>query len=164
MTSLCAKHRQQVTHSPLQAINYFKQCMSSGTLHHNNRNYHQACRHFSQALEISQLLIDLKPLEGSQSYLPLKIAAAHSLAAAYSSLGQLADAGETLAELHYALLKLCLAPSIPRSLRLIALGALDNSLFSLTSNLGARGKIDQLYQIINETDQVAELAAAQILH
>lgn len=164
MSSLCAKHRQQVSHSPLQAINYVKQCMNCGTAHHNNRNYHQACRHFSQALEISQLLIDLKPLEGSQNYLSLKIAAAHNLATSYAALGQLADAGETLTDLHHSLLKLCLAPAIPRSLRLTALGALDNSLFSLTSNLGSRGKIDQLYQIIDQTDQAAELAAAQLLH
>lgn len=162
--SLCAKHRQQVSRSPVEAVNYFKQCMSSGALHHNNCNYHQACRYFFQALEISELLIDLKPLEGNQSYLSLRIAAAHSLAASYSALGQLADAGETLSELHQSLLKLCLAPSISRSLRLTALGALDNSLFSLTSNLGARGKIDQLYQIIDQTDEVAELAAAQLLH
>lgn len=162
--SLCAKHRQQVSRSPLQAVNFVKQCMTSGAVHHNNRNYHQACRHFSQALAISELLIDLKPLEGSQSYLSLRIAAAHSLAASYSALGQLADAGETLTELHQSLLKLCLAPSISRSLRLTALGALDNSLFSLTCNLGARGKIDQLYQIIHQTNAVAELAATQLLH
>jgi len=44
------------------------------------------------------------------------------------------------------------------------LGALDNSLFSLTSNLGLQGKVDQLYRVISETDHVAELTATQILH
>lgn len=34
----------------------------------------------------------------------------------------------------------------------------------MSSLLGSRGKIDQLYQVIDQTDQAAELAAAQLLH
>lgn len=164
MTTLCPKHRQEISRSPQQALQQFKQCMSSGKLHHNNREFKQACQRFSQALNVSQLLIDLKPLQGSQNYLSLKIAASHNLSASFSALGQLANASRVLEELHQSLLKLCLAPAVSRALRIKALGALDNSLFSLTSNLGLEGKVDQLYTVISETDRVAELAAAQLLH
>ncbi|GAB3099468.1 hypothetical protein G8770_03295 [Aestuariicella hydrocarbonica] len=164
MPTLCPEHRQQIARSPEKALSLIQQCMHTGKLYHNNRDFTQACHHFSQALGISQLLIDLRPLQGNHNYLPLKIAASHNLSASFSALGKLTQARHVLEELHASLIQLCLAPSISRGIRVTALGALDNSLFSITSLLGLEGKVDQLYKVISETDQAAELAAAQLLH
>lgn len=164
MPSLCPKHRQQISASPQHAVDHYKQQMLQGKQLHNKRAFKKACGAFSLALQVAQQLIDLRPLEGTQNYIQLKIAASHNLSASFSALGQLSNASQVLEDLHQSLLKVCLAPAVPRQLRIIALGALDNSLFSLTSSLGAQGRVDQLYRVISETDRVAELAAVQLLH
>jgi hypothetical protein len=157
-------YRKQISSHPATALNDFKSLMHQGKQTHNQQNYQSACSHFTQALSLVKQLIDLRPLKGHQYYLTLRIAATHNLCLSLSALGQLANAENILKDLHQSLLKICLAPAVPKPLRITALGALDNSLFSLTSNLGSQGKVDQLYRVISETDRVAELTATQILH
>lgn len=161
---LSESRRQQISAHPTAALNDFKSLMRKGRSTHNRQDYKSACQYFKQALVLVKQLIDLRPLQGHQNYLTLKIAATHNFSLSLSALGQLANAEWILKELHQSLLKICLAPAVPKNLRITALGALDNSLFALTSNLGTQGKVDQLYRVISETDQVAELAATQILH
>ena len=161
---LPAQHRRKLAEEPQLALNDFKILMREGRQQHNTGNFKTARNHFQAALQLVNQLIDLNPLQGNLQYLPLKIAASHNLSISLSSLGQLGNAQLVLEELHRVLLKLCLAPAVTKQLRITALGALDNSLFSLTSVMGLRGKVDQLYRVINETDQVAELAASQLLH
>ncbi len=164
LPQLSESRRQQISAQPNEALNDFKRLMRQGRSTHNQRDYKSACDYFKQALTLVKQLIDLRPLQGHQNYLTLKIAATHNFSLSLSALGQLANAEWVLKELHQSLLKICLAPAVPKSLRITALGALDNSLFALTSNLGSQGKVDQLYRVISETDQVAELAATQVLH
>ncbi len=164
LPQLSESRRQQISACPNDALNDFKHLMRKGRNTHNQQDYQSACNYFKQALVLVKQLIDLRPLQGHQSYLTLKIAATHNFSLSLSALGQLANAEWVLKELHQSLLKICLAPAVPKSLRITALGALDNSLFALTSNLGCQGKVDQLYRVISETDQVAELAATQLLH
>ncbi len=156
--------RQQVSRHPDNTLEQIRIFMHKGKSTHNQQDYHSASGHFVKALELIKQLIELRPLVGNQRFLSLKIAASHNLCLSLSALGKLQKAEHVLKDLHQSLLKLCLAPAVPKSLRITALGALDNSLFALTSNLGLQGKVDQLYHVINETDHVAELAANQILH
>jgi len=156
--------RQQVSRHPDNTLEQIRIFMHKGKSTHNQQDYHSASGHFVKALELIKQLIELRPLVGHQRFLSLKIAASHNLCLSLSALGKLQKAEHVLKDLHQSLLKLCLAPAVPKSLRITALGALDNSLFALTSNLGLQGKVDQLYHVINETDHVAELAANQILH
>jgi len=161
---LSQNRRKQISDHPSAALNDFKNLMRQGKQTHNQHNYKSACTYFRRALSLVKQLIDLRPLKGHQHYLILKIAATHNLSLSFSALGQLSNAEDILKDLHQSLLKICLAPAVPKPLRITALGALDNSLFSLTSNLGLQGKVDQLYRVISETDHVAELTATQILH
>tara|TARA_B100000446_G_scaffold17910_1_gene15035 strand:+ start:521 stop:1021 length:501 start_codon:yes stop_codon:yes gene_type:complete len=156
--------RQQISRHPDNALEQIRIFMHKGKSSHNRQDYHSASGHFVKALELIKQLIELRPLVGNQRFLSLKIAASHNLCLSLSALGKLQKAEHVLKELHQSLLKLCLAPAIPKYLRISALGALDNSLFALTSNLGLQGKVDQLYHVISETDHVAELAAEQLLH
>ncbi len=156
--------RQQISRQPKVTLEQIRISMHKGKSNHNQQEYLSASEHFINALELTKQLIELRPLVGNQRFLSLKIAASHNLCLSLSALGKLQKAEHVLKELHQSLLKLCLAPAVPKSLRITALGALDNSLFALTSNLGLQGKVDQLYHVISETDNVAELAAHQILH
>jgi hypothetical protein len=138
--------------------------MVDGTQHHNNRRFELACNLFTRARLIAGQLLDQDGCCHCHRILPLQISASHNLAASYSARGKLDTAGRVLEQLHHSLLHLCLCDAKPRRLRIVALGELDDSLFALTSSLGARGRFDELYEAISETELVAEQAARQLLH
>ena len=162
--NLCPEHRQNLLEHPLQALSTYKTLMNQGARHHNEHDYRRASQCFNGAKAII-LLLNLRPSrEDAERLLQLKVACFHNLAASLTAMGQIQEAEQQLTTLHQSLLQICLGQAIARGLRVCALGALDNSLFTLTSCLGGQGKVDQLYKIIANTEQTAELAAAQLLH
>lgn len=145
------------------ALRDYQELMRRGAHHHNEKSYQSASQYFQGAKNIIQQLFDMGIHQGEQ-LLRLKVACYHNLSAAYTAQGKHQQAEQELRELHQTLMQLCTARSIARNLRVAALGALDNSLFNLTSCLGLQGKLDALFAIITYTEQTAEIAAEQLLH
>lgn len=163
-SALTLDQRKHYHLQPTAALQAFRQHMSRGQELHNTQQFGGAVRQFQQAVLIVRHLIDAEPLLGYQCYLKLYIAAHHNLAASLSALGKLSAAETTLKELHAQLVMLCRSNQICRTVKSQALGALDNALFALTTLLGRRGKLCELFKVIDETDQVAENTAALLLH
>jgi hypothetical protein len=162
------KHRE--LRSTLYIVNeekklrsYWRYYANKGKDFHNRGLLKQAVTAFDECHLISKLL--LKSL-GSHSQncarpqhcsgVELLFMSCHNLAACYNKL-QLATNGENILRKFYSqIIDLCSNKSETRELRLEALSILDESLFSLASQLGYMGKTLEVRKLINQTCTFAQ--------
>lgn len=130
---------------------------------HGEGHIKAAAKRFSECLAIAQQLKLVPSTRTKQpSVFELSFMASHNLAACYNQLWSAADAEAILREHFTRVVKYCSDPMKPKKCRLDALANLDNSLFSLASQMAHIGKLAELQELIRVTEEFAEGIALQL--
>ena len=165
MRFLCEYRRHTFATSPDHAQARWHHLMAGGAKAYKCGNYDKAYLCFGMANEIAGLILDVQaPASGQIHPVDMRVTASHNLAATLNIAGYPEQAETVLRQLYSELLAFCQLSQGRRQLRIAALARLDTALFSLTSQLGQAGKIDEIYRLIRESDQVGDSAARQLFH
>ncbi|ODS23220.1 hypothetical protein AB835_09995 [Candidatus Endobugula sertula] len=135
-----------------------------GCYFHQHKNFKHAVTHFKISISISKRIKENLPhLSHQKSGLEMLYISSHNLAACYNSEGQCTKATQTLEELHTCLMNISCHPNKIRALRLEALANLDKSLFSLCSQLAYMNRLNEIHEIIMQTECLADHVSNELL-
>ncbi len=148
-----------------ESTSQWQQMMQQGQSAHQQGNFARAEHYFNHALNLAEQLQHKSVLPRKQhDVLSMLFVASHNLSASLAAQGSAIKAVKALRDCHYRLLLICTSTSSLREDRVEALGILDNSLFSLSSQLGALGHIDEMYRVIRETECIANNTEVALWH
>lgn len=166
MSNLCQHHRHQLSRSaPEQLKQLWQQLISSGQQARQQVQIEHAMRMFASAAEVAQLSTH-NPLTAvyADDFLQMEFIAVQQLSECLVNEGHIGKAISFLSQTHNKLLKICSSRQSSRLAMMGALGILDNSLLSLTSTLGKLERIDEIYEVIERTEEVAALTEQKLWH
>jgi hypothetical protein len=137
---------------------------SQAYLAYQSKDIKQAIKYFSRSLIIGQQLKEHVFEEAfKKSGLDMLYFSSHNLAACLNAQNKGLLAKNILMELHEYLIELITNQFKPRKIRLEALANLDNSLFSLLSQLGFLNQTREIHQEIIRAEQIATCAYSKLL-
>lgn len=166
MSHLCQMHRQQLTHTaPEQLKQLWHHLVALGQNACQKTDYGTANRLFASAVEVAQLS-SRNPVAAvyADDFLQMEFMASQQLANSLSCDGHPGKAISILSEVHEKLLSICRSRQSSRLQMMGALGVLDNSLLTLTSSLGRLERIDDIYDVIQRTEEVAAMTEQRLWH
>ncbi|MGS2716972.1 hypothetical protein ACVBE9_02270 [Eionea flava] len=138
---------------------------SLGAQAHTKKQYKEAVTHFEQCVIICLTL--LKPSKSGQNAhkLPCMLhQSGHNLAACHNALGNGLLAKKTLEQLHKQLIAVACSEQYPRTIRLGVLGSIDQSLFSLTSQLAYLNQVNEIHSVILKTENTVTSLSEKLLN
>ncbi len=134
-----------------------------GYQYHQKSQYQKAVISFRTSQDIAWKLVMADDKACSQDCWDMLFNASHHLAASYNSMGHNKQATDLLHHLHQHLLLVIADTFRQRAQRLCALAILDNTLFSLTSQLAYENRVTEIHKAIATTEALAEEFADQFL-
>jgi tetratricopeptide (TPR) repeat protein len=144
---------------------FWDQYYSLGNKAHKQKQFTKAISYFEKCIILCINILKEAPNTLHTKTLPCMLhQSSHNLAACHNASGHGLLAKKTLQELHEQLVRIACCGEQPRALRLDVLSSIDQSLFSLTSQLAYLNQVEEVHPIIIKTERVATTIAEQLLN
>ena len=148
-------------------IALWNQYYSMGTSAHKQQRFAKATTYFERCIGLCNKLSqqDLsKEKQLTNKTLPKMLyQSSHNLAACNNAMGRGLSAKDILSKLHDQFIHIASCPNHNRSIRLDVLAYIDQSLFSLTSQLAYLNQVDEIHSIIIKTENIVTSVSKHLL-
>lgn len=148
-------------------IALWNQYYSMGNSAHKQQKFAKATTYFERCIGLcnklsQQDLSKEKPL-ANKTLPKMLYQASHNLAACNNAMGRGLSAKDILTKLHDQFIHIVSCPKHNRSIRLDVLAYIDQSLFSLTSQLAYLNQVDEIHSIIIKTENIVTAVSKHLL-
>ncbi|MFT7388733.1 MAG: hypothetical protein ACI8VC_001988 [Candidatus Endobugula sp.] len=144
---------------------FWDQYYSLGNKAHQRQQFIQAIAYFEKCITLCLNMLKKTPYTHHTKTLPCMLhQSSHNLAACHNALGHGLLSKQTLQELHEQLLRIVCCDQQPRASRLDALSSIDQSLFSLTSQLAYLNQVEEIHPVIIKTELIATTISELLLN
>ena len=135
-----------------------------GNAAHQQQQFIKAVTYFKKCIDLCTELSRQTPIINHTKTLPEMLHhASHNLAACHNAMGQGLLAKKVLRKLHDRFIRMASCSNQPRPIRLEVMANLDQSLFSLTSQLAYLNQVEEIHPIIVKTENVVSTASRVLL-
>jgi hypothetical protein len=160
-----------ITRPALAAINknnssLWSKYYSMGNSAHKQQQFTKAAAYFEKCIEICTEMLRQKLFKEGRlvKTLPeMLYQASHNLAACHNAMGRGLFAKNILTKLHNHFIHIAGCPNHTRSVRLDVLAHIDQSLFSLTSQLAYLNQVNEIHSIIVKTEDIVTVVSKHLL-
>ena len=145
-------------------IALWSRCYSMGNAAHQQQQFTKAVTYFKKCIALCTELSRQTPIINYTKTLPEMLhQTSHNLAACHNAMGQGLLAKKVLKKLHDQFIRVASCSNQPRSIRLEVLANIDQSLFSLTSQLAYLNQVEEVHALIVTTENVVTTASRVLL-
>jgi type III secretion system FlhB-like substrate exporter len=168
-TTMLTSPPRPKTHAVLTAITknnvtLWDQYYSMGNTAHGQQQFTKAVSYFENCIDICRTLSTQTTKVKSTKTLPKMLhQASHNLAACHNAMGRGLLAKKILQKLHEQFIHLVNCPHQTRTAQLDVLANIDQSLFSLTSQLAYLNQVEEIHPVIVKTENIVTAASDVLL-
>jgi hypothetical protein len=156
--------QNEVTAITKNNIALWGQCYSMGNAAHQQQQFTKAVTYFKKCIDLCTELSRQAPIINHTKTLPEMLhQASHNLAACHNAMGRGLLAKKVLKKLHDQFIRVASCSNQLRSIRLEVLANIDQSLFSLTSQLAYLNQLEAIHPNIVKPENVVTAASRVLL-
>lgn len=151
--------------TPAATYSIWDKYYALGAQAHKKKQFREATAYFEKCIVVCLTLLKNAETDQNNKALPRMLhQSGHNLAACQNAVGQGLMAKKTLEELHHQLMAIAACEQQARTVRLGVLGSIDQSLFSLTSQLAYLNQVNEIHDVILNTENTVTRLSQQLLN